>query len=79
MYSPDKIKKGRISGEDSPTEKQAKREMIEAFDEMPNETDPQVLDALWQRVDNGERLLKRELHRKVREYEAWAKGQHTTQ
>ena len=69
MYDPGKPKK-RIGGNDSALEQQTKRAIMAAFDAMVGETDSTKVDHLWQQVADNERILRGELRRKVREYEA---------
>jgi hypothetical protein len=69
MYGPDKPKT-RIVGGDSALDQQAKRAIMRAFDAMVGETDHIVVERLWQQVTDNERLLRSELHRKIRESEA---------
>lgn len=69
MYAPDKPKT-RIGGDDSGVEQQAKRAIMAAFDAMVGEIDHTKMKRLWQQVTDNERLLRSELHRKIREYEA---------
>jgi hypothetical protein len=78
MYSPDR-RATRIGGnENTPTEMLAKRNIVEAFNIMINETDEEVLLSLWQQVYDGEKVLENELYRTVREHEAKATGKATT-
>jgi hypothetical protein len=69
MYSPNGGDP-RVGGEDSPVEKQAKRAIVEAFDRMVGETDPTMLGTLWQQVSENERILVRELLRRIGGYQA---------
>ncbi len=74
MYGPGKPTK-RIGGNtNSPLENQAKRAIVEAFEAMMNESDPLARNVLWQRVLDNEMILKSELERHIREYEARIKG-----
>lgn len=77
MYSPDKPT-NRIGGNtNTPLEHQAKRAIMEAFDAMVEEADPPAMDNLWQLVFDNEKVLRSELERRIREYEARMTGGNT--
>jgi len=59
----------RIGGGDSPLEKKAKKLMMEAFDQMLDETNPKTLNTLWEKVNENREILYKEVKRKVHEYE----------
>ena len=69
MYGPEKPK-ARIAGGDSALELQAKRAIMGAFDRMVGETNQAVVKRLWQQITRNQQVLKKELGRKIREYEA---------
>ena len=51
----------------TPVEQEAKRYIVAAFDSMINETDQGLLNTLWQRVLDYEKVLEQELFRKTHE------------
>jgi len=51
----------------TPVEQEAKRYIVAAFDSMINETDQGLLNTLWQRVSDYEKVLEQELFRKTHE------------
>jgi hypothetical protein len=59
----------RIGGADSLLEKKAKESMIDAFEQMRDETGIEALDKLWDQVSESQKVLYQETLRKVREYE----------
>jgi len=59
----------RIGGADSVLEKQAKELMIDAYEQMRDETDQTKLDPLWDQVGQGKKVLDQERERRIREYE----------
>ena len=64
----------RISGEDSAVETEAKRVIIESFDQLRSPgaaTDPA---ALWSRIEASEAVLEAELQRAIREFERQGGG-----
>ncbi len=78
MYDPHEVT-GRIGSRgNSPIEDQEKRTLASTFDAMVGETDQSIIDTLWQRIFEAEKLLKNEKLRRVREYEAQAKKRGTS-
>jgi len=78
MYDPHEVTT-RIRGNmNSAIEDQAKRTIAGAFDVMIGETDQSVIDSLWQRIFDAEKILNNEKLRRVREYEAQAKNHGTS-
>ncbi|MFN7948415.1 MAG: CPCC family cysteine-rich protein [Blastocatellia bacterium] len=68
MYPPERDT--RIAGPDCEDAIRTKREIIEAFNDMLNEPEPEELNRLWKVVGDGERTLEKELKRLIREYSA---------
>ncbi len=77
MYDPNEVTDRIGNPGNSPIEDQEKRTIAGAFDVMMGETDQSVIDALWQRIFEAEKMLKNEKLRTVREYEAQAKKRGT--
>jgi hypothetical protein len=72
-YSPDKPT-NRIGGNtNTALEQQAKRAIVDAFDAMVEESDGSMLQTLWQRVYENERILRNEKNRKYFEYQVQMK------
>jgi len=59
----------RIDRSDSLVEKNAKRSMIEAFDQMLDENNLKSLTMLWEKVGKSREILNQEVQRRVHEYE----------
>jgi hypothetical protein len=78
MYDPHEVTT-RIRGNmNTAIEDQGKRTLAGAFDVMIGETDQSVIDSLWQRIFDAEKILNNEKLRRVREYEAQAKNRGTS-
>ena len=67
MYAPEDDP--RMGGTDSEKEREAKKAIITAFDEMWRTTNETRLKNLWEIIRQNEATLKREMNRKIREYE----------
>jgi len=73
-FNPDRPATSMGGNENSPVQMRAKSEIVEAFNNMVNETDEAALAALWQTVYDNEWTLEQEVYRIVRNYEARMKG-----
>lgn len=67
MYSPENDT--RISHGDSERERESKRAMVSAFDALQKADQAQHAE-LWETIRSNRRILRQELDRKIREYDA---------
>lgn len=59
----------RLGGADNAIEKQANASMIAAFEQMYDETNTDVLDKLWERVNQSRNILSKEITKKILEHD----------
>ncbi len=74
MYSPDKSPT-RFQNSNTEPGKRYKHEIMNAFDSIKNETDPNNLIVLWLKVYRNEKLLNEDLSRRVSAWDKQAREQ----